>query len=56
MAGGHNKINCCTEVHLRRVVSGPKVCPVQQAKLRVGHVHFTLNEVVPLRNTNRSYA
>ena len=24
-------------------------------KLRVGHVHLTLNEVVPLRNTNRSY-
>ena len=29
---------------------------MQQAKLRVGHVHLTLNEVVPLRNTNRSYA
>ena len=27
-----------------------------QAKLRVGHVHLTPNEVVPLRNTNRSYA
>ena len=26
------------------------------AKLRVGHVHLTLNEVVPLRNTNGSYA
>ena len=26
------------------------------ARLRVGHVHLTLNEVVPLRNTNGSYA
>ena len=28
----------------------------QQVKLRVGHVHLTVNEVVPLRNTNRFYA
>ena len=26
-----------------------------QAKLRVGHVHLTLNEVVPLCSTNRCY-
>ena len=25
-------------------------------QMRVGHVHLTLHEVVPLRNTNRSYA
>ena len=28
---------------------------MQHAKLRVGHVHLTLDEVVPLCNTNRCY-
>ena len=40
-------------------LSFPILCykkALQKEKLRVGHVHLTLNEVIPLRNTNRSYA
>ena len=44
-------------IRLLYVGQRPKVTRnTKVATTRVGHVHLPLNEVVPLRNTNRSYA